>query len=266
MKRIAWFTDIHLNFLKLKEVEAFCCGIAEQSPDAVLLGGDIGDSRTIKTYLEMFEAALDCPIYFFLGSHDFYHHAIAGVRRQIKKLSDGSRLLHWLPEAGIVALTEKTCLLGCESWADGRLGDYVKSKVMLNDYLLIDELTGLTADDLRYRLQSLADTAAAGLEDLLPKALDRFQNVILLTHVPPFGEACRYQGRPTGEEWLPHFSCKAAGDVIANQMSKCPDREMIVLCGHTHDAFQTRVRKNVEVRVGGVIYGLPRIQMFLNVE
>ena len=264
MQKIAWMTDIHLNFLKRPEVVAFCRDVAGMNPDAVLLGGDIGDARTIKTYLEIFQDVLDCPIYFLLGNHDFYHGSIAEVREQIKKLSTGSRLLHWLPEVGIVPLAEKTCLLGCESWADGRLGDYAKSKVMLNDYFLIDELTGLDSRDRLKRLKSLADDAAAGLSEILPKALDRFQTVILLTHVPPFTEACRYQGQKTSAEWLPHFSCKAAGDVIMKHMSNYPNREMLVLCGHTHDAFQIRIRTNVEVRVGGAVYGMPRIQGLLN--
>jgi hypothetical protein len=38
-----------------------------------------------------------------------------------------------------VPLTAKTCLSGCESWADGRFGDYAHSQVMLNDYFLIDD-------------------------------------------------------------------------------------------------------------------------------
>jgi hypothetical protein len=236
------------------------------TPDAVLLGGDIGDARTIKTYLEIFQDVLNCPIYFLLGNHDFYHGLITEVREQIKTLSTGSRLLHWLPEAGIVPLADKTCLLGCESWADGRLGDYAKSKVMLNDYFLIDELTGLDSRERLKMLKSLADDAVAGLSEILPEALDRFQTVVLLTRVPPFMEACRYQGRETGSEWLPHFSCKAAGDVISKHMFNYPDRKMLVLCGHTHDAFQIRIWPNVEVRVGGAVYGTPCIQELLRLK
>ena len=266
MKKIAWMTDIHLNFLQRPEVVKFCRDVAETNPDAVLLGGDIGDARTIETYIEIFRDALQCPVYFVLGNHDFYHGAIAEVRERIKKLSAGSGRLHWLPDAGIVPLTAKTCLLGCESWADGRFGDYAHSQVMLNDYFLIDELTRLDSGERLKRLNHLADVVAVGLEEILPEALDRFQTVILLTHVPPFMEACRYRGQNTGAEWLPHFSCKAAGEVIMKQMSKYPNREMLVLCGHTHDAFQIRIRTKVEVRVGGAFYGVPRIQEFLRIS
>lgn len=72
-------------------------------------------------------------------------------------------------------------------------------------------------------------------------------------------------GSPLGEEWLPHFSCKSVVDVITSRMSKYPTREMTVLCGQTLYAFQDRIRENVEVRVGGAVYGMPRIQELLRV-
>jgi hypothetical protein len=55
MKQIAWITDIHLNFLKLPEVEVFYQKIAEREPCALLVGGDIGDANSIKSYLQIFE-------------------------------------------------------------------------------------------------------------------------------------------------------------------------------------------------------------------
>ena len=43
MKRVAWLTDVHLNFLEHVDRRQFVRSVAEASPDAVLLGGD---SRT----------------------------------------------------------------------------------------------------------------------------------------------------------------------------------------------------------------------------
>jgi hypothetical protein len=48
------------------------------------------------------------------------------------------------PRAGIVALSENVSLLGCESWADGRYGDYSGSGVVLNDYVYTKDLVGLS--------------------------------------------------------------------------------------------------------------------------
>jgi Icc protein len=266
MKQIAWITDIHLNFLKLPEVEVFYQKIAEREPCALLVGGDIGDANSIKTYLQIFEDRFCCPIYFVLGNHDFYHGSIKGVRLEMEKFSIHTHRLHWLPSAGIVPLSKKTCLIGCESWADGRLGNYKQSRVMLNDYLLIKELNGLDPDTRLDKLKSLADKAAVELGELLPQALDCFEYVIILTHVPPFRDACCYEGKISGDDWLPHFSCKSVGDVLLKIMPSYSDRSVTVLCGHTHDAGQIKILPNLHVRIGGAEYGNPCLQDMLEVK
>ena len=93
MKRIAWLTDIHLDFLHPAKVKAFCRSIAECNPDAVL----IGCARTIKVYLRILEDKLCRTIYFVLGNHDYYRGSIAGRRTAIKEFCVRSEWLHWLP-------------------------------------------------------------------------------------------------------------------------------------------------------------------------
>ena len=93
MKRIAWLTDIHLDFLHPAKVKAFCRSIAECNPDAVL----IGCARTIKVYLRILEDKLCRTIYFVLGNHDYYRGSIAGRRTAIKEFCVRSDWLHWLP-------------------------------------------------------------------------------------------------------------------------------------------------------------------------
>ena len=95
--------------------------------------------------------------------------------------------------------------------------------------------------------------ALTGQAALLPEALERFGTILLLTHVPPFREACRHQGQPTQPAWLPHFSCRAVGEVVIAQMSRYQNRKMIVLCGHTHEASQSRISKKVVVMVACAI-------------
>lgn len=58
MKRLAWLTDIHLNFLQDSKVEHFCRSVADLSPDAVLIGGDISDASGVKGHLEIMERCL----------------------------------------------------------------------------------------------------------------------------------------------------------------------------------------------------------------
>ena len=173
MKCIAWLTGIHLNFLSPQKVKAFCRSIVEYDPETVLIGGDIADTNTIRVYLRILEDELCRPIYFVLGNHDYYYGSIAGVQAVIKELCDRSDWLHWLPAVVVVELTVNTGLIGIDSWADGRLGDYRDSMVLLNDYRLIKELTGLDQDARRVKLNELGDNAASDFKGVLPKSLDR---------------------------------------------------------------------------------------------
>ena len=52
----------------------------------------------------------------------------------------GSQKMVYLSQAGVVELTPSTALVGHDGWADARLGDFDHSDVVLNDYVLIDEL------------------------------------------------------------------------------------------------------------------------------
>jgi hypothetical protein len=95
---------------------------------------------------------------------------------------------------------------------------------------------------------------------VLPDALARFREVLVLTHVPPFREACWHEGRISDDAWLPHFACQAAGEVLAGALAARPDCRMTVLCGHTHSPGEAQVLPNLRVLTGGARYGEPRVQ------
>src|SRR5262249_21881803 len=138
--RLGWITDPHLNFVRPDKRYVLYDRLLEAKIEAMLVSGDIGESDSIGRFLAEMEQALAMPIYFVLGNHDFYRSSIREVRAKVAALAAGSHWLHWLPTSGIVQLTPGTALVGHDSWADGRLGDFFRSEVMLNDYILIDEL------------------------------------------------------------------------------------------------------------------------------
>ena len=261
--RIVWLTDIHLNFIGHDRIEAFCRDIGSAKPDAVLIGGDIGEAADVGGYLQLLEARLPVPIYFVLGNHDYYGGSLAAVRDEIAALVRQSNHLFWLPSSGVVELTAETGLVGHDGWADARFGDYAGSQVMLNDYLMIAELRGLDRGQRQARLNALGDAVAEHFRDLLPEALSRFRHLLVLTHAPPFREACWHEGRISSDEYLPHFSCKAVGDVLVEMMQAHPERKMTVLCGHTHSSGEAEILPNLCVRTGAAVYGRPQIQDIL---
>src|SRR3954466_11806353 len=137
------------------------------------------------------------------------------------------------------------------------LGDYQGSDVMLNDFVLIGEFDGFYEDPAERlaKLHALGDEAAARFLAVLPDALERFRRVIVLTHVPPFREACWHEGKVSDDNWLPFFSCKAVGDALVGAMTAALDRKMTVLCGHTHGGGEAEILPNLRVLTGGARYG-----------
>ena len=264
--RLGWVTDLHLNFVSSQNRTAFYKRIRDGKPDALLVGGDIGEADSVTLLLKEMAAALQIPIYFVLGNHDFYRGSIAGVREAVGRESGSSRWLRWLPASEVIPLTSGVALIGHDSWADGRLGDYFRSEVMLNDYLLIRELRGLHKHVRYAKLNALGDEAAEFLEKRAIEALALRRNVIVLTHVPPFREACWHEGRISDDNWLPHFACRAVGDGLAAVMRERPDCSMTVLCGHTHSPGIAHILPNLVVRTGSAVYGEPAIQDVLDLE
>jgi predicted phosphodiesterase len=264
--RLGWLTDIHLNFVPPAKRSTFYARVREEKLDAVLLGGDIGEADSVTELLLELADGLRIPIYFVLGNHDSYGGSIGSVRAAVAREAMASRWLHWLPASGVIPLTAGAALVGHDSWADGRLGNFFQSEVMLNDYFLIGELRGLDKQERFARLNGLGDEAAEFLESHVRKALAEFQHVIVLTHVPPFRDSCWHEGRISNDDFLPHFTCRAVGDRLATIMSARPDRTMTVLCGHTHSPGFARILDNLTVRTGGSQYGEPKLQKVLAVE
>ena len=216
--KLAWLTDPHLNFVEEAEILDLASSIEKAQPDVIAISGDIGEAQSVEALLEMFAAEVSRPVYFVLGNHDYYKGGIDEVRQSMRELSARVANLDWLPESGVVELSSTTALIGHGGWGDGRLGDFANSRVLLNDYILIRDLAGLSQSKLLERLNALGDDAATCARALLEQAVERFSHTIFLTHVPPFREACWHENKISGDQWICHFACKAVGEVLHDVM------------------------------------------------
>jgi len=259
MTRVAWLSDIHLNFLADNEVEAFLDEVHSTEPDAVLIGGDVAEARDVCEYLTRIARAVSCHIYFVLGNHDFYFGSIAQVRDEVRQLCQSVSNLHYLSDMDALELAPGVGLAGHDGWADGRSGDYERSYVMMNDYRLIAELAGVGKQARLPLLHALGDEAGAHVRRVLPPAMERSPQVFLLTHVPPLREACWHEGQISDDEWAPHFTCLAMGEAILEVARSYPQCQLTVLCGHTHGAGQAQPLENVLIYTAGAEYGRPAI-------
>lgn len=117
-------------------------------------------------------------------------------------------------------------------------------------------------------MQKLADRDAARLKSNLQLALDQHhpKKIIILTHVPPFKEACYHEGKMSNDDFLPFFSSKATGDVIMEMAKAHSDINFYVLCGHSHCYAYWQGLDNLIVKAGDVVYGKPDIQDVIKVN
>ncbi len=255
-KHVIWLTDVHFNFVEPAQVEQYLVDIAAEAPEAILLGGDIGEADSVVPYLEMMANRWTCPIYFVLGNHDYYRGSILGVREAVSELTGRiPQLIYLTEQTSAIRLTDEIGLIGHDGWADARVGDYMRSMIMMNDYLLIDELRAHDKASRQIALQELGDAAGDFVEQMLAESLQKYPEMVLLTHVPPFREACWYDGGISDDEWIPHFTCMAVGHAIRSVMRKHPEQRLTVYCGHTHGQGSCQPLPNVTVETGPAEYG-----------
>ncbi len=268
--KLTWLTDIHLNFLEAEERAQFYGSIIETNCNAVLVSGDIAEATSISEMLKEMGRHIKKPIYFVLGNHDYYSGQVENVRQEITKLTQSETLINWLPDCGPTLLKENFVLVGQDGWADGRLGDYKNSRVVLNDSRYIADLfqqkiIGKYA--LLDKMQELADDDAKKLHADLIQTIDQHhpKKIIVLTHVPPFKETCLYESKISGNDFLPFFGSKATGDVLTEIAKQNSDIEFLVLCGHTHDEAHYKPFENLIIQAGKAEYFHPEIQSVFEV-
>jgi predicted phosphohydrolase len=258
--QIIWVTDPHLNFARHDVWEAWINSIRLVAGDCLLITGDISESDDIAWQLQRIQESISVPLYFVLGNHDYYGSRVEVVRNEMRALTDERPACIYLNQGNLVSLEDDWVLVGNDGWADGGFGDALSSPVRLNDFKRIKDYGGL---DLMTDLEIMKDLAlqcSSGLRETLDRACQQSQRILVATHVPPFREACWYEGQITDDDWAPYFVSRVMGETLLEFAGKYREHLFHVLCGHTHHAGTARLRENLTVWTGAAEYGRPSIQ------
>lgn len=259
--KYTWITDPHFDHLESDGFSIIVDMIKAEGSNGVILTGDITCSATCILLLKRLYREIKIPVYFVLGNHDFYGCSIQSVRSTASMLEEQHSDLKYLTTStSPIELAPGVCLIGHDGWYDARCGDYEHSDVKMEDRNRISDFVNLTKASFKTKLNELGTEAAEHLRKQLKLAICSYDQVVLAMHVPPFREACLYNGEIASNFNLPFYCCKAVGDVILEIMGSAPEKQLLVLCGHTHQKAEYQPLPNVKVHVGAAKYGRPRIQ------
>ena len=277
MKKFAWATDIHLDFIDGPEdvgrvQDEFALPLSNIECDGVFITGDISRSDQVTRHLHILDSLVDKPIYFILGNHDFYGSDFEATRRSVDEVCSKSKNLKYLTRLDqCVSLTSETALIGHDGWYDASFGDPMTSSYLMSDWLKIENFNMVSGiyrvpmgieinktiivDYCRY----LAFEAAEHIKTQAEMAAKNHKTVVILTHVPPFLQLHKPGGRTSSEASFPWYTSKLVGDAITDVSRRFPEVRFEVFCGHTHEKFDANISDNLSCHVGGSVYGEPDI-------
>ena len=252
MKRLLWITDAHLDHLSPALEEEWLDQVVNAGSDMLLLGGDLANARGFNRILNLIKKEYPGQVALVAGNHDYYHTSIVALRAELT-IHHSERSVIFEPGCRTtpLPLADGIYLCGSGGWGDATAGCARASGMSLNDEWFIAELR---THNLTKKLRELGAESANHLQIQLDAIPADATNVIILTHVPPWPDACWHQGRKSDALALARFCWQAGGTVISQAAGQRPQTQFIVLCGHTHSDGIWQ-HQNITCHTAGSTYG-----------
>jgi Icc protein len=272
--RLAWITDPHLNFLPRGfGPHQFGQHVEEDfDTDGIVITGDISECPVLEEQLESFWAgAKKKDLYFVLGNHDYYNGSFR-IAEIIARNLTGKGII-WLSESDPIPLTKTSCLVGQEGFYDALVGKKTATKLIMNDFLLIEEFEPrvfghVLNEDPKHKFKIMREKSLKEADLAYAKltlAAKSYRNVYFGTHYPPFVDACWHEGKVSDDTWSPYFTSKLMGDALLKAAKENPDTNFNVLCGHTHSDGYYKASANLRVETGSSEYRSPRVHRVIEI-
>ena len=270
---LLWGSDWHLDHLKENEREAFYERLAHENFTILVLAGDIelahadarGECIGLIATLKKIQQAIQRPVFFVCGNHDYYLGSIEEVRDALRTFTLAKDRIVYLEQGTVVELSPKVAMIGQDGWGDGRCGDFYRSGLCLNDFLLIEELKVSDSGDIftqntLTKMQKYADMASEFAQNVLPALFTKYDHVLFITHVPPFREASLYMNKPASDQGAPFFVNYQLGQIVLKIMKEYANKQLTILCGHTHNMAKVNLLPNLQVIVSKSQYNAPAFE------
>ncbi len=264
--KLAFLSDLHLNFVPISVVNNLCVKIIANNPDVIVITGDTAEAPSLHVMLKHLADTIEKPIYYVHGNHDFYRGSFDAVRQISTYNSTLPGAAKWIQGCGIVKLTDNSCLLGHDGWYDVRYGHFLSSHFELADFEYISDIKPIyRRDRLQIFFNKLGDEYADYIRKNIPLAAKDYKNIYFMSHIPPFAEAALYRGIPSPDYSVCFFACKAAGEALLDMREQFPNNNIYFLCGHSHDQAEVNI-DNLHVFTANATYGSPDVYKYIEVE
>lgn len=263
MKRYLFLTDTHFNFadksllrdpakhLQKKQGIELLLQIQEKDFDGILLSGDVINGPNIEKHLLWIEKILQKPVYFTSGNHESYKSSFRKTSQQIASACAKNSNLHFLDESAPISLSPTTALIGHTGWYDAGFRKPITPLVFIWDFVFIEDFRKCSSMKDRYALmKQKANQAARVLSKRLLEALKTHQEVILITHWPPWPEHFGKWFGLVDAFWKPYNSSRAIAEALESIMWSHPNQKLTVYSGHSHKPREEKISSNITLKVG----------------
>lgn len=254
MDKIIWLSDIHFDRQKKSNIKRFTKELNKESPDMIVISGDISNGRDTIKHLHSFCSNLTSKVCFVLGNHDYHWKSFSKLEAELKHVTalDNS---YWLTESGVVKLNSNICIIGTEGWYDAAFGDPM-NLTFSPDWMLIKDLRKLSSMKDRIDMfKKLSEQSVKIITSQIKSAFEKYDTAYLVTHFPPFKLAVEPPPAPyISDLWYSYNTNYLLGEEILSVMSNFPNKMLKILSGHTHYEREFSPVQNVICNVAGPSY------------
>lgn len=265
--RMLWLTDLHLDGARRSEMDELLARLRERDYECLLITGDTSSGIELAAHLNQVLRACGPKrlVYWIPGNHDFYDSSFSEVRRVIALLDQRWRNFIPLENRGVLALSASTALIGHGGWPDGECSSQYHPR-WDPDFQRVLELLPAARKREKSVMAQMAAASTQALRGRLAYALQRYERVLVASHVPPFWQCVQYGGNSAGPAYLPHYTNRRLGGMILAMAGQFPGRRIDVYSGHTHSETTVHLRFGVTARVSAPSRKLPGLGHLLTIS